>query len=58
MTEKKYNIVQKFPNHEIFYLDSFAGKVLKYSKSEAEKILFLLNDQQDGVFEIKESKKL
>lgn len=53
MTE--YNIIQKFPGHEILYFDPFTNKVFKGSKLEAQKILFLLSDQQDGVFEIKEA---
>ena len=53
MVPDRFNIVQKFPNHEIFYFDSLAGGIFEGTKSEAQKILFLLSMQNEGVFEMR-----
>jgi len=52
----KFNIIQKFPNHEILYFDVFTNKIFIGSKIEAVKICLLLNNQQKGVFIINEVK--
>ena len=54
----KFNIVQKFPNpnHSILYLDPFTGKLFEGTKLEDQKVVFLLSDQQEEVFEIREDK--
>ncbi len=52
-----YNIIQKFPNHEVLYFDFITGGVFEGTKLEAQKIVFMLGDLSDGVFEIREAKQ-
>ena len=52
-----YNIIHKFPGHEILYMDPFTSKIFVGTELEAAKIAFLLNDQQEGEFIVKEALK-